>query len=87
MICSGLDDNGNMAGALSSGDDITAQKRAQETLLRSNKIFIALVDWNQALPSSHDEEKLLEDMCRIIFEKGAIIWHGTALSKRTAANS
>lgn len=58
--------------------DITERKRAEERVLRLNRIFRLLSEINQAIVRTPDRERLLEVVCRIASDVGGfrLAWIG-----------
>jgi two-component system, cell cycle sensor histidine kinase and response regulator CckA len=72
--------------------DITARKRAEQALMRSNRALATLSVCNQALVRATDEQGFMNDVCRIAVERGGyrFAWIGlkeadTACSVRPVA--
>lgn len=55
---------------LSSGIDITVERRAQMELERSNRALRTISRCNETLVHANNEEQLLNDICRVIVEDG-----------------
>ena len=75
------DSTGQIVGASKVARDITERKRAEETLRRTNRELRAVSDCNQVLVRAEDENKLLQDICRIVCEKAGyrMAWVGYAV--------
>ncbi len=57
-------------GTLSSGEDITKQREAKNLLKKSNRAFKMLSDCNQILLRADDEKNLINEICKVIVEQG-----------------
>ena len=75
-----LDAAGNVTGILVAFEDVTARKKADETLRRLNRELRAISDCNQALVRATDEQSLLNDVCRTICQVAGYLsaWVGFA---------
>ncbi len=64
-------------------EDITERKREKIALLRVNRMFRALSEWQRALASTTDAEKALGDFCRMLVERAdyALVWIGLVASE------
>src|SRR5208283_4779328 len=62
------DDHGDPVAILITSNDITERKRAEEALRRLNRQLRALSNCNQALLRATYEQRLLQEICRIVFE-------------------
>jgi len=60
--------------------DVTAQKRAEESLLRLNRALRVLTSCNEVLVRAENETNLLHDICRVIIDEGGyhFAWVGYA---------
>ncbi len=60
--------------------DITQRKRAEEELQKANRAMRAISASNQTLVRVRDERRLLQEVCRIVVEKGGycMAWVGFA---------
>ncbi|MFX0140540.1 MAG: GAF domain-containing protein, partial [Candidatus Hodarchaeota archaeon] len=73
------DDMGNIIGILSSGEDITERKYAENALFRLNRTLKVLKECNEALIRITNESDLLKKICQIIVEEGyRLAWVGYA---------
>jgi PAS domain S-box-containing protein len=72
------DRHGAPVAVLEINNDISERKRAEEALSRSNRELRAISDCNQVLLRASDEESLLRDICRIIYEEAGYhpVWVG-----------
>ncbi|HCM25823.1 MAG TPA: hypothetical protein DIC34_04635 [Treponema sp.] len=72
--------NGDFIGVLGISRDITDRKRAEEQILRQNRIYAVLSDINQAIVRIHEQGALLEEACRIAVKTGEfrMAWIGKA---------
>jgi PAS domain S-box-containing protein len=61
--------------------DVTERKRGEDALRKLNRALRMLTQCNQALVHAEDEEKLLNEICRLIVEAGGYVmsWVGLAL--------
>ncbi|MDT8316925.1 MAG: PAS domain S-box protein [bacterium] len=64
--------------------DITKKKEAEEKLLRSRRALKALSACNQAMIHARTEQKLLDNICRIIIKEGGyrLAWVGYVVNDR-----
>lgn len=71
---------GKSIGRRISNVDITARKRAEDSLRRLNRELRAISNCNQVLIRSEDEQTLLNDICRIICDEAGyrMAWVGYA---------
>lgn len=74
--------------------DITERKKAEEQILRLNRLYAVLSETNKAIVHSSDRQVLFQRICRVIVEHGGIqlAWIGvvdqdTALVKSAAWSS
>jgi len=65
-------------GIISSGEDITDEKRSQNSLRRLNRALLSLSACNRALVHAESEEQLWQQVCRILVEQGQYLlaWVG-----------
>jgi PAS domain S-box-containing protein len=65
---------------LETNNDITERKRAEEALRRLNRELRAISNCNQALLRATDEQTLLKEICRIVYEEAGykMAWVGYA---------
>jgi len=58
--------------------DITARKHAEAAFRRTNRALITLSECNQTLVRATDEGRFMEDVCRVVVEKGGyrLAWIG-----------
>ncbi|MBU1726185.1 MAG: PAS domain-containing protein [Candidatus Omnitrophica bacterium] len=61
---------GRAVGTLSSGEDITDRKRAEEKSMRLNMMYSTLTNINKVILRIHDQQKLFDEVCRIAVEVG-----------------
>jgi PAS domain S-box-containing protein/putative nucleotidyltransferase with HDIG domain len=73
-----FDSRGRSAGAVHIFSDVTTLRQAEEALLGTNRVFMILYLCDQVLVRSNDESSLLQDVCRIVVEKGGfrLAWIG-----------
>jgi PAS domain S-box-containing protein len=64
------DTEGNSAQCLSSVTDITERKRAEENVLRLNRLYSMLTKVNEEIVRIREPEELYERVCRIAVEDG-----------------
>lgn len=64
------DADGAVKTLLSSGVDITVERRAQMELEQSNRALRTISRCNETLVHAKNEQQLLNDICRIIVEEG-----------------
>lgn len=64
------DEAGKITGILSSGEDITARKQMEDTLIRRNRALKALTACDAVLIHAESESELLEKICRVIVQLG-----------------
>jgi PAS domain S-box-containing protein/putative nucleotidyltransferase with HDIG domain len=71
---------GNKTYILSITRDITARKRAEESLQRTNRALRTISACNTALVHAAQEEQLLADMCQTVVNQGGyrVAWIGLA---------
>ena len=69
---------GEIVGVLAIGRDITKSKRDEEALQRLNRELSAISDCNQVLVRAVDEQELLDEICRIIYQEAGyhLVWVG-----------
>ncbi|TXT25028.1 MAG: hypothetical protein FD134_1272 [Gallionellaceae bacterium] len=60
------DETGKAGGLLSSGEDITARKQAENTIQHANRALATLGAVNRALVRATDESELLQAICNAI---------------------
>ncbi len=65
-----LDSSGEVDFLVFSLHDMTERKRADEKVLRLNRLYSVLSKINEAIVRIHDPEKLYEQVCRIAVEDG-----------------
>jgi PAS domain S-box-containing protein len=58
--------------------DVTEHRRAEAALRRSNRALTALSECNQALVRATGEQQLMEDVCKVVVERGGygMAWIG-----------
>jgi PAS domain S-box-containing protein len=73
-------DDGSVIRMLGMMRDITAQKIAQNELLRLNRAMKTISECNEVLVRASDEQILLHKICRLIVDTGGyrMAWVGTA---------
>ena len=73
-------ENNEIIGTLSSGEDITKQREAENLLKKSNRAFKMLSDCNQTLLRADNEKNLTNEICKIVVEEGGyrFSWIGYA---------
>lgn len=64
------DNKGNIIGALSSGEDITERKMAEEQLQHVGRLYALLSQINQAVVRTQDRLTLLQTICDVAVEYG-----------------
>jgi len=67
-------EDGAIIGTLSSGEDITARRQAEEKLDRLNRAYQALSECNQILVRSTEETDLLHRVCQVLVEIGGYVF-------------
>ena len=74
------DEHGAPLAILETNNDITERKRAEEALRRLNRELRAISDCNQTLLRATDEQSLLDNICRIVWEEAGykMAWVGYA---------
>jgi PAS domain S-box-containing protein len=74
------DDDGRPLRSVGTVQDITTQELAEQALNRSNRALRALSSCNAVLIHADDEDKLLQNMCRVITDTGGyrFAWIGFA---------
>jgi len=75
------DENGFARTILSSGIDITIERRAQLELEQSNRALRTISRCNETLVHASNEEQLLNDICRVIVEDGGYQTAWTAFTR------
>jgi PAS domain S-box-containing protein len=73
-------ENRRATGFVGTVQDITGRKKTEEEMRKLNKAFKALSDSSQATIRAEDEQKYLEEVCRIIIEDCgySMVWIGFA---------
>ncbi|HXU92442.1 MAG TPA: HD domain-containing phosphohydrolase [Gallionella sp.] len=73
-------DGKTVVATMAQGQDITERKQAEEALRKVNRALKTLSACNHTLAHSNSEERLLNDMCRVIIEQGGYLlaWVGYA---------
>lgn len=71
-----LKKDNQVIGAVISFNDISQQKQTQEDLLITNRSLTTLSECNQILIRANDENKLLNDICRVLHITGKykLVW-------------
>ena len=64
------DKSGSISALIVIGREITARKKAERELYRLNRALRTISDCNQALVHAESETGLLNEICRIIVERG-----------------
>ncbi len=74
------DENGKMIGSVHIARNITASKKAEESLNKLNRHLRAISNSNQALMHATDQAKLTQEVCNIIVHDCgyALVWVGIA---------
>ena len=74
------DAQGRITSLLALGRDLSAAKRAEETLRRLNRELRAISACNQVLVRAVDEQALLDEICRIVCDEAGyrMAWVGFA---------
>lgn len=72
------DEGGKVIGVAVFAHDITERRRVEKSLDRMNRELRAISDCNQILVRAKDEQKLLNDTCRVICERAGyrMAWVG-----------
>ncbi|HVU35182.1 MAG TPA: PAS domain S-box protein [Opitutaceae bacterium] len=72
--------SGAVAGVVAAARDITARRKAELELRRTNRALRATTACNQAIVHARTESDLLRDVCRVIVEDGGyrMAWVGRA---------
>ncbi|HVO70971.1 MAG TPA: PAS domain S-box protein, partial [Aggregatilineaceae bacterium] len=75
------DESGHITGTLSSGEDVTERKRAEQESRRLNRAYQTLSECNQILVRATDEKSLLQQVCQVIVKVGEypLAWVGYAM--------
>jgi diguanylate cyclase (GGDEF)-like protein/PAS domain S-box-containing protein len=75
-----LDAAGAVVAAVGTGVDVSARKKAEDALGRSNRNLLMLTDCNRELIRASDETALFGSICRVIVEVGGypLAWVGFA---------
>jgi PAS domain S-box-containing protein len=75
-----LDEQGGLSEVIVTFIDITERKQAEDKLRRLNRELRAIGSCNQALVRAEDEQKLLDEICRIICDEAGyrMVWVGYA---------
>ena len=73
-------DDPAVAGVVINSRDVTARRQAEESLLKSNRAFRTLSNFNQSLVQAADEDELLAAACQVIVDVGGyrLAWVGFA---------
>jgi PAS domain S-box-containing protein len=60
--------------------DITERKKAEELILRLNRLYAVLSETNKAIAHSRDRQSLFDEICRVVVEHGQfpLAWIGLA---------
>jgi len=79
------DGGGRVLGVFAAARDMTAVRRAEAALRRTNRALKTLTECNATLVHATDEGQLLTEMCRIIVENGGyrLAWIGFVDESRT----
>lgn len=64
------DKNNNFDGMISVIDDITERKKAEEEILKLNRVYAVISQINQAIVHLREKDKLLCEACRVAIEFG-----------------
>jgi len=72
------DESAKPVGILSSGEDITERKRAEEKNSRLTRMYSTLYEVNKVMLRIRQRQKLFDEVCRIAVEKGNFLmaWIG-----------
>ncbi|MBT3385832.1 MAG: PAS domain S-box protein [Prolixibacteraceae bacterium] len=63
-------DKQKIIGALSSGEDITDKKKAEEVIKNANRVYAVLSNINQTIVRIKNKQSLFDEVCRIAVEDG-----------------
>lgn len=74
------DDSGSIIGASAIARDITARKRVEQNLIRSNQANRALSRCNEVMFRAENEEKLFQEVCEVVVKEAGyrLCWVGKA---------
>ena len=81
------DVSGKIVQIAATSVEITAQRRAEASLVRVNRELRMLSSCNQALLHAQREEGLLADICRTIVESGGYLFSWVGVPQNDAAKS
>ncbi|HEX4986399.1 MAG TPA: EAL domain-containing protein [Burkholderiales bacterium] len=72
------DDKGEFRGYRGVGSDVTAQRGAEQEIVRLKDLYAALSQTNRAIVHIHDPEALFDEVCRVAVEYGhfCLAWIG-----------
>jgi PAS domain S-box-containing protein len=74
------DEEGKITGVFAAARDVTEQKRAEQEILKLNRIYRTLSACNESLVRTKDENELVSNTCKIIVDEGGyrLVWVGYA---------
>jgi len=81
------DASGKIVQVAATSVEITAQRRAEASLVRVNRELRMLSSCNQALLHAENEEWLLAEICRIIVDNGGYLFSWVGVPESDAAKS
>ncbi len=73
------DAEGSVDGTACIGEDITARKKSEETILRISNLYSALSRTNKAIMHSRDRDALFREICRIAVDYGKFCLAGISM--------